>query len=166
MSTALQPELPLHAARLKRPCVDSNGARAILDKEDWQMEAILDLGAVRGVVNIARKDSARKELRFVVVCLEEYKAAQRTGAKPLERTPAELTELIFGKPRPYVRVQAVYRAFNSSHYHFYRMAADYRRCRDKDFELSQQTTRRGGPGGSAVVEWSALVKFIEKRRIA
>jgi len=148
-----QPELQLSAARIKRPMVDRAGARAILDVEDWQLETATD--RIDGVLNIASVKCERRELRYAVVCLEEYR---RELIVP--RTDAELAELIFGKMQPLIRAQRIYNRLNCHATHFYDLA------RERVIKLAKGSAQRSGPGGSAVVEWSALLDFIKKRRVA
>ena len=149
-----QTELPLSAARIKRPLVDRSGARAILDTEDWQLDRLLDAGRIRGVLDIA-SPGAKQELRLLAVALEEHKREL-----VIERTDDELLRLIFGQPQPLVRVQRIYARLNCHPTHLYDLA------REQVIRLAKGSTQRSGPGGSAVVEWSELQRFIHERRRA
>jgi hypothetical protein len=153
MATTIQPELSLHAARLRKPVVKRDGALNVLELEDWQLEAVID--RLDGVVNVASPRASRRELRFVVVCLEECKRGL-----VVPRTDEQLVELIFGKPQPLIRAQRIKSRLMIHATHFYDLA------RERVIRLAKGSEQRSGPGGSAVVEWSALVDFIKKRRVA
>jgi hypothetical protein len=135
--------------------VDNLGARAMLDAEDWQLAALVDQGLVRGVLDIRSATATRRELRFSVVAIEEYKRGLVT-----ERTGADLAEILFGRPGSMVKARWVYRALNCKPCHFYLLATQ------RVIRLAKGSRQRVGPGGSAVVEWSELVNFINNRRIA
>lgn len=160
MPATLQPELALSAARIKRPTVKNDGARAVLDVEDWQLVTLVDQGLIRGVLDVASRDAERRELRFAVVALEEYKRAQLAEAQLPERTDEQLAELVFGKPQPLVRARWIYRALNCKPSHFYDLVTE------RVIRLARGSVQRCGPGGSAVAEWSELVRFITARRVA
>lgn len=155
MPAALQTELSLSAARLKRPMVDRAGARVMLDTEDWQLDRLLDAGKIRGVLDIASRGAERQELRLLVVAIEEHKRGL-----VIERTDAELAAMIFGLPRPLVRVQWIYARLNCHPTHLYDLA------REKVLCLAKGSEQRSGPGGSAVVAWAELLRFIKERRRA
>lgn len=153
MSTSLQTELPLSAARLRRPLVDAAGARTLLDVENWQLERLLDAGKIRGVWDIASPKAERQELRLLAVaCMEHLKELT------VEREDAELARLIFGLPEPLVRVQRIYARFNCHPTHLYDLV------REKALKLAKGSMQRPGPGGSAVVEWTELLRFLKVRR--
>ena len=152
--------LQLRDARIQRPTVDRNGARAILDLEDWQLDALVDTGALRGVLNIASRHTERRQLRFLVVCLEEYRQAARAGARAPQHSNDSIAQLLFGAPQPQVRAQRIYRALNCKHTHLYALAAQ------NLMHLLPDAAPRTGPGGSAVVAWSQLLSFIAQRRLA
>jgi hypothetical protein len=158
MATILQPELSLPAARLRKPVVKRDGALNVLELEDWQLEAVID--RMDGVLNVASPRTTRRELRFVVVCLEECKRSLRTAYTPPARTDEQLTVMIFGQPQPLIRAQRIKSRLMIHATHFYDLA------RERVIRLAKGSEQRSGPGGSAVVEWSALVEFIKKRRIA
>jgi hypothetical protein len=160
MTTAPAPQLQLRDARIQRPTVDRNGARAILDLEDWQLDALVDTGAIRGVLNIASRDTERRQLRFVVVCLEEYRQAARAGTRAPQHTNDSIAQLLFGAPQHEVRAQRVYRALNCKSTHLYALAAQ------NLMHLAPDAEPRSGPGGSGAVAWSQLLNFIAQRRLA
>ncbi len=153
MTAPLQSELPLSAARLKKPMLKRDGAKNVLDMEDWQLEAAID--RLDGVLNVASKKAARRDLRFVVVCLEEFKRGLI-----VPRDEHQLAELIFGKAQRYVRAQWVKSRLMVHATHFYDLAEE------KVIRLARGSRPQCGPGGSAVVEWDSLVTFIKQRRIA
>lgn len=154
MLATSQTELPLSAARLKRPLADRAGARAMLDVEDWQLDRLLDGGKIRGVLNIA-SPKARQDIRLLVVALEEFKREL-----VVERSNDELAKLIFGQPQPLIRAQRIYSRLNCHATHFYDLA------REGVIRLARGSEQRTGPGGSAVVEWAELRRFIQQRRLA
>ena len=164
MSATLQPELSLGAARIKRPTVKNDGARAILDVEDWQLATIVDAGRVRGVVDVRSRSAERRDLRFSVVALEEFKRAVPAAGSGAVASPArtdeQLAELIFGKPQPLIRARWIYRALNCKPSHFYDLVSE------KVIRLARGSEQRCGPGGSAVAEWNELGRFIRERRVA
>lgn len=143
------------AVQVRRPTVDNAGARALLDCEDWQLTRIVDEGLIRGVVNIAAASTERRQLRYAVVAIEEY----RRGQLP-ERTDVALTEIIFGKPQTEVAARWVYRALNFTPAHFYRLTTA------KVIRTIKGKSPHAGPGGSAFVAWGELVRFVEQRRVA
>ena len=98
MTASPQTELSLRSATFKLPLTNRGGALGLLAVPDWQLESLIDAGAIRGVLNIASTASVRAELRFLVVAVEEFKRELR-----IERTNAELAEIIFGRPQPLVR---------------------------------------------------------------
>src|SRR6476620_8954072 len=95
------------AVQMRRPTVDNAGARALLDCEDWQLTRMVDEGLIRGVVNVSSAKTERRQLRYAVAALEEYRRGQL-----LERTDAALAEMIFGKPQAEVAARWIYRALN------------------------------------------------------
>lgn len=157
MSANQQLELTLAAARHRKPMVKRDGAKNVLDVEDWQLEAAID--QLDGVLNVASKTATRRDLRFAVICLEEFKRAGATNAVRKDRTDEELTELIFGKRQPLIRAQWVKSRLMVHATHFYTLA------QEKVIRLARGSEQRSGPGGSAVIEWDALVSFIKQRRI-
>ena len=106
-----------------------------------------------GVIDIASHGAERQELRFSVVGVEEFKRQAR-----VERTDEDLMRLIFGASVPLVRVQRIYARFNCHPTHVYDLA------REKVLRLAKGSAQRTGPGGSAVVEWNELLRFIKDRR--
>jgi hypothetical protein len=160
MTTPLTPPLQLRDARIQRPTVDRNGARAILDLEDWQLDALVDTGAVRGVLNIASRDTERRQLRFVVVCLEEYRQATLAHTRVPQHSDDSIAQLLFGAPQPQIRSQRIYRALNCKHTHLYALVAQ------NLLRFATDEVPRSGPASNAVVAWSQLLHFITKRRLA
>lgn len=155
MPATLQAELPLSAVRVRRPLTDRAGARERLDVDDWQLDRWLDAGKIRGVLDIASRGAEKQELRFLSVAIEEFKREL-----VMERTNEEFARAIFGLPQPLLRAQRIYSRLNCHPTHFYDLA------REKVLRLAKGSEQRTGPGGSAVVEWSELLRFISQRRRA
>lgn len=157
---ATQTEFELRRTARLEKCTDRKGARLELGVGFADLEAILDRPLnhklrLTGILDIGSRGSAHAELCFVRDCLREFDAG-----KMIRRTDEQLAELIWGPKRPLLKAQAVYRGLNCKHDHFYSLAAD------GVIPLARKSRQRRGPGGSAVVEWAALVSFIRERRFA
>ena len=155
-----QTDMAFRHVTKKVRCVDRKGARMELGVGFAELDAILNRPLnhklrLTGVLDIGSKGSSHEELCFVVECLREFDAEKMT-----RRSDAQLALLIFGEAQPLVKAKRVYEALNCKHDHFYQLAAD------KVIPLARRSAQRRGPGGSAVVEWSALVAFITERRLA
>ena len=163
INPTIQPTLSLSAARIRRPALDRRGAIAVLDEEDWQLETIIygpkradrDALKLTGVIDIASRGVNKQELRFLVICLTEYKRGEL-----VPRTAEDLAQLFFGLPQPLVRARWVYRGFACHETHLYDLH------REGVLKMAKGCVQRSGPGGGGVFEWDALVDFIKKRRIA
>lgn len=155
---------PLAGARPVK-CVGRNGAHEKLGTVGHELDAILARPLnhklrLTGVLDLASKGAGHQHLCFVVACLEEFRAG-----KMVKRTDDELAVLIFGelqKAQGVVAVKRLYRALNCKHDHFYRLTAG----RKPVLPLAPDSKCRRGPGGSAMVEWAALVEFIAARRVS
>lgn len=150
----MQTELPMRVT-LKRPVLDRSGARAILDCEDWQLDRDVDEGRVVGILDIACPNASRRELRFPTVALAEAREGKR-----VERTHEELARLIFGLANPLVRARWVYRSLNCKHTHLYEL------LNAGALKAQRGSVARTGPGGSVVIAWPELVRFIKARRLS
>ena len=164
------------ALRTGRPvkCVNRNGANERLGTVAHELDAILSRPMnhklrLTGVLDLARPGAQQQHLGFVVECLEEFRAG-----RTVQRTDDELAVLLFGplqKEQGLVTFKRVYRSLNCKHDHLYLFTkAGTGRAGGKDkrpgLPLAEASMPRRGPGGSAVVRWSALVKFIGERRVA
>lgn len=164
MTASSQTELELRTGRPVK-CVSRNGANEKLGTVSHELDAILARPLnhkvrLTGVLDLASKGAQHQELRFVVVCLEEFLAG-----KTVKRTDDQIAVLLFGelqKAQGVVRVKRLYRALNCKHDHFYNLT----RGRNAPLRLAAGSACRPGPGGSGVVQWSDLVKFIGERRLA
>jgi hypothetical protein len=170
MNSKTHPELEDRAGRplpSGRPvkCVGRNGANEKLGTVAHELDAILSRPLnhklrLTGVFDLASKDAGHQHLIFVVECLEEF----CTG-RTLPRTDDELAVLIFGalqKTQGVVSVKRVYRALNCKPDHFYGLTAG----RKPALRLARNSAQRRGPGGSAMVAWAELVRFLGERRVA
>lgn len=160
MAANAHPELDLPPSGRLEKCVARNGAQYLLGLAAWELDNVLNRPLnhkqrLMGVLCIASKGAQQSELRFVGECLREFASGKSVG-----RSDEQLAALIFGKARKLVRAREVYRALNCKHDHFYGLAADGL------IPLARNSEQRRGPGGSAVVEWGSLVKFIGERRVA
>jgi hypothetical protein len=158
----LQAELELRTGRPVK-CVGRNGANEKLGTVSWELEKIMNRPLnhklrLTGVLDIGSKDAAHQELRFVVACLEEFLAG-----RTVKRTDDELAVLLFGelqKRQGFVRVKRLYQALNCKHDHIYNLT----RGRNPALRLAADSCQRTGPGGSAVVRWDEILRFIKERR--
>lgn len=160
MSATLQTDFELRRLGKPQMCVKRDGAQQMLGVDHAGLEAILNRPLnhklrLTGVLDIASRDASHQHLHFVVVCLREFDAGVM-----VKRTDAQMTELIFGPEQKLMFGVRVRRALNCTHDHFYALAAD------GVLPLKRGSAQRRGPGGSAVVEWSALLNFIKQRRLA
>lgn len=164
MTTTRQQELEIRSGRPVK-CVSRNGANEKLGTVSHELERILARPLnhkvrLTGVMDIASKGAAHAELRFVVPCLEEFLAG-----RTVKRSDDQIAVLLFGelqKQQRFVRVKRIYRALNCKHDHFYNLT----RGRNPEIRLVEGCTKRTGPGGSGVVRWEEIVRFIGERRQA
>lgn len=153
--------------RTARPvrCVSRNGANERLGTVKHELDAILSRPLnhklrLTGVLDLAGPGAEQEHLCFVVQCLEEFRAGQM-----VKRSDDQLAVLIFGelqKENGVVAVKRIYRALNCKHDHIYQFTAGRRPA----LPLAAGSVQRCGPGGSAMVRWSDLVKFLSERRLA
>jgi hypothetical protein len=163
MSTLVQEEID--ALRAARPvkCVNRNGANRELGTVAHELDAIRSRPMnhklrLTGVLDLASPGAQQEYLCFVVQCLEEFRAGRM-----VKRSDDELAVLIFGalqKEQGVVSFKRVYRALNCKHDLLYR----FTQGRKPLLPLAAGSAPRQGPGGSAMVRWSDLVKFISQRR--
>lgn len=169
-AAALQPELedakgrPLVSGN-QVWCVNRNGANKELGTVSHELDAILARPLnhklrLTGVLNLGGRKAKKQYLVFSYICLQEFKAG-----KMVKRTDDELAVLLFGelqKRQGVISMKRLYRALNVKHDHLY----DLTNGRKPAFELADGSNQRRGPGGSAMVEWAEVVRFIKERRVA
>lgn len=155
MALTKQTELKLRDVRRNLPTTDLRGARDVLKLDDYRIHQLLDEGAIKGVLNIASPSAAKKELRFLFICLEEY-----AREIEVERSDELIAGMVWGLKRPLVKAHWVYTRLNCHATHFYDLA------RERVIKLAKGSEQRCGPGGSAVVEWADLLEFVKQRRIS
>lgn len=155
---------PLASARPVK-CVGRNGANEKLGTVSHELDAILARPLnhklrLTGVLDLASKDATQQHLCFLVACLEEFAAG-----KMVKRSDEDIAVLLFGeiqKRQGIVHVKRLYRALNCKHDHFYALTQG----RNPALRLAEESRQRRGPGGSAVVKWAEIVRFIHERRIS
>jgi hypothetical protein len=161
-----QTKLPIKLdARAKT--TDRAGLREqIGDLEDWEIERYRAAGLLPAI-NIASRDSKREELRFPRICLDALLAhlseraagilpAGGEGGSLFRPSTADLCRSLFG-PRPADGLVRL--TLNCQSWHLYNLT------REGSLPIAPQSSHHQGRGGSGLVRWESLLKFIESRMV-
>lgn len=162
-----QPELRLRDARLAQRMMAISAVRDALEEDENTIDDLIRDGWIGWAWDIKTRAATRREVRVLARCVADVKPhlVHYTGWNPApEELPGyslgQVVGMLFGKERPFVTGKEFYRAFNCDSGHMINLVLE------KSLARLPQTDWRRGPGGSPVIGWASLVRFIEERRIA
>jgi hypothetical protein len=162
-----QQSLPL-VCRCFGKCTDAVGARAMLGLQYHELAPLVESGRISWAINIASAASERAELRFPTICINNCRSwIEGNLTKVPDFTAAEIARYLFGSPLAsdlcpltscLIRASAFYDALNMKPSHTYALVAD------GSLRLARGSTRRRGPGGSAIITWLDAIQFLTTHR--
>lgn len=157
--TATAPQTELRLPKVVVPLLTVEALLAELEVERTDALKLVDEGALTGVLDVSAGMGEVRELRFARQCVEEWRAGQREI-----RTDEELAELVFGG---YARTTG-FTTRNSARRRlvvtWQTMGALTHAETPRRLRLATGSAWRPGPGGSPVITWAELVRFVGERR--
>lgn len=151
----------------KRPLISLHTAADVLDKSHQQVLDLIEDGALLFAWDFGTGHSHRKAVRILAQSLIDYQRGQSASSLPAREQFAHAVSLIFPMSamiRPgavaKLRAHSIAFQFGIKSDHFLELV-------DSGLlRVAASSPRRRGPGGSPYIEFSSVVEFLKKRRIA
>lgn len=150
---AVQAHFCLSDARF-RPVVNLNGAMAMLDLSELEIDDLLSEGLLVGF-NVAVKKFALRELRFLCKSIEHFK--NTGGDRPLDMPWPKVLALMLPHTKPALSSQEIRRSLNCSP----ELVIDL--IEAGELKLMPGTTFRRGRNGNAIVTAQSYAEFLGGR---
>lgn len=151
-----------------RPMFSFNAAMGLLDRDEKDVENLIEFGLLQFAFDISSPSADKKEIRILTESLRAYRRGDHLN-KPtgLESRDSEIPSLdsvlnsLWKHKRPKLRGSEVYRALNCSSKHFLDLGREG--CFGQDIELATKTA--SGQKISPFVSRAAVIDFLKSRRL-
>jgi hypothetical protein len=138
-----------------RPLLGMDGAKAMLDRGEDEVLALVDEGFIEGF-DISSGGRTRKEARLVLKTITHFLTTG--GSRPQEWSDAQLLDLVLPHGKPVLTGKELQRSFNCGSTHVINLITE------KLLKIQPGTDWRQGPNGSPLVMRSSVEAFLKTRR--